>query len=376
MGLAAAAFDRGRRLVLRDQARRQIEQPFREHASALGELLRVSHHRDVVLHALVRPAARRGDKRELRKHEAELSEEAQHLAGNHLDIVLTADDDEARNLVTNEDAVRDRDLVLDAVHSLGHLEIERRCGSPANRRRDDDCIRPMHESVVDAVELILCVHLRDRAGPSAGLRRLRVVTLAGAELEIVEPNEPRLGAEVSRRLARKAEQMVGAREARGGHIHDRRRDAGEAQRPGRALGLACERMRLVRRLGTPRRRRDVYEHAAALAFHRENRPPLLLQSTPTDTGTPLDLPTVPRPSEGIAVETAFAERPTNVVANIRYRTELSVLERNRNGGGLHLATLQRRSGELLGTADVDPVFSISHGVPPTLVLLLKAPRAP
>src|SRR6266446_3132404 len=236
MGLAAAAFDRGRRLVLRDQARRQIEQPFREHASALGELLRVSHHRDVVLHVLVRPAARMGDKRELRKHEAELSEEAQHLAGNHLDIVLTADDDEARNLVTNEDAVRNRDLVLDAVHSLGHLEIERRCGSPANRRRDDDCIRPMHESVVDAVELILCVHLRDRAGPSAGLRRLRVVTLAGAELEIVEPNEPRLGAEVSRRLERKAEQMVGARETRVGHIHDRRRDAGEAQRPGRALG--------------------------------------------------------------------------------------------------------------------------------------------
>src|SRR5258708_25261016 len=102
MGLAAAALDRARRLVLRE-ARRQIEQPLREHARALGELLRVLHHRDVVLHVLVRPAARMRDKRELWKDEAELGEEAQHLAGNHLDVVLAADDDEARNLVANED---------------------------------------------------------------------------------------------------------------------------------------------------------------------------------------------------------------------------------------------------------------------------------
>src|SRR6476660_2644016 len=33
----------------------------------------------------------------------------------HLDVVLGADDDEARNLVANEDAVGNRDLVLDAV---------------------------------------------------------------------------------------------------------------------------------------------------------------------------------------------------------------------------------------------------------------------
>ena len=41
------------------------------------------------------------DKRELRKDEAELSEKAEHLAGNHLNVVLTANDDEARNLVAN-----------------------------------------------------------------------------------------------------------------------------------------------------------------------------------------------------------------------------------------------------------------------------------
>src|SRR6516165_10631186 len=124
MGLAAAALYRSQRLVLCEQACRKIEQPLREHACTVGELLRVSHHRDVVLHVLVRPAARMSDKRELRKDEAEFGEEAEHLAGNHLDVVLAADNDEACNLVANEDTVGNRDLVLDAVHPLGHLEIE------------------------------------------------------------------------------------------------------------------------------------------------------------------------------------------------------------------------------------------------------------
>src|SRR5215471_9468543 len=124
MRLATAALDRGRRLVLRDQARCKIEQPLREHARTVRELLRVLHYRDVVLHVLVGPAARMSDKRKLRKDEAELGEETEHLAGDHLDVVLAADDDEARNLVTDEDTVGNRDLVLDAVHPLGHLEIE------------------------------------------------------------------------------------------------------------------------------------------------------------------------------------------------------------------------------------------------------------
>src|SRR5215813_2869604 len=124
LGLAAATLDRSWRFVLCDQPPRKIEQPLREHACTVGELLRVSHHRDVVLHVLVRPAARMRDKRELWKDEAELGEEAKHLAGDHLDVVLAADDDEARNLVANEDTVGNRDLVLDAVHPLGHLEIE------------------------------------------------------------------------------------------------------------------------------------------------------------------------------------------------------------------------------------------------------------
>src|SRR5262249_17459730 len=65
IGLAAATLDRSWRFVLRDQVPRKIEQPLRKHACTVGELLRVSHHRDVVLHVLVRPAARMSNKREL-----------------------------------------------------------------------------------------------------------------------------------------------------------------------------------------------------------------------------------------------------------------------------------------------------------------------
>src|SRR5215831_18415259 len=311
------------------------------------------------------------DERELRKDEAELGEEAEHLARHHLDVVLTADDDEARNLVANEDTVGNRDLVLDAVHPLGHLEIERRRRAPANRRCHDDRVRPVHEGLIDAVELVARIHLRDRAGPGAGLRRLRIVTLAGAELEIVEPDEPRLDTEVNRRLERTVEQVVGAREARVGRVHDGRRDASETQRPRRTLGFARERMRLVWRLGTPRRRRDVDEHAAALDLDRERRHAILFESRLAHAGAAMELPTVPRTSDVIAVETAFAEWPTDVVADIRHRAELSILERDCNGDSSRLAALQRRPRELIGTADVDPVLSTNHGVPPMLVLVLK-----
>src|SRR5215510_8185648 len=229
----------------------------------------------------------------------------------------------------------------------------------------------MHEGIVDAVQLVACVHLRDRAGPGAGLRRLRIVTLAGAELEIVEPNEPRLGAEIDRRLERTIKQIVGAREARVGHVHYGRRDASETQRPRRTFGLARERMRLVRRFGPPRRRRDVDEHAAALDLDRECRHAILFESWFADAGAAIELPTVPRTSDVVAVETAFAERPTDVVADIRHRAEPSILERDRKGDSSRLATLQRRARELLGAADVDPVLSTYHGVPPMLAFVLK-----
>src|SRR6516165_7542238 len=88
-------------------------------------------------------------------------------------------------------------------------------------------------------------------------------------------------------------------------------------------------------------------------------------------GAAMELPTVPRTSDVIAVETAFAEWPTDVVADIRHRAELPISERDGNGGGCRLAALQRRPRKVLGAADVDPVLFIGHGVPPMLVLVVR-----
>src|SRR5262249_8807708 len=214
------------------------------------------------------------------------------------------------------------------------------------------------------LQLVASVHLRNRARPRAGPRRLRIITLAGAELEIVESNEPRVGAKIARGLDRMVEQIVGARETRVGHVHHGRRDASETKPPRRTFGLARKRMQLVRRFGAPRRRREVNEHAAVLDLHRECRHAILFDSGFADAGAAMELPTMPRTSDVIAVETPVAERPADVVADIRHRAELSILERDRDGDGLRLATLERSPRELLDAADVDPVFLTSHGVPP------------
>src|SRR5262249_1100764 len=145
----------------------------------------------------------------------------------------------------------------------------------------------------------------------------------------------------------------------------------EPQRSRRTFGLACERMRLVRRFGARRRRRDVDEHAAALDLDRECRHAILFETWFADAGAAIELPTVPRHSDVVALETPFAQRPADVITDIRHRAELSILERDRNRGGCRLAALQRRPRELLGAADVDPVFLTSHGVPPLLVLVVR-----
>src|SRR5215471_12780692 len=118
-------------------------------------------------------------------------------------------------------------------------------------------------------------------------------------------------------------------------------------------------------------RRDVDEYAAALDLDGERWHAILFKSRLAHAGEAMELPTVPRTSDVIAIEAAFAERPTDVVADIRHRAELSILERDRNGDSSRLTTLQRRPRELIGTADVDPVLSTNHGVPPMLAFVFK-----
>src|SRR6516164_9077965 len=133
-------------------------------------------------------------------------------------------------------------------------------------------------------------------------------------------------------------------------------------------------MRSVRCFDTPRRRRDVDEYAAAFDLHREGRHTILFESRLPDAGATMELPTVPRTNDVIAVETAVAERPTDVVADVRNCAKPSILERDRKSGGSSLAALQRDARDFLGTTDVDPALFINHGVLPISEFLFRARR--
>jgi hypothetical protein len=60
------------------------------------------------------------------------------------------------------------------------------------------------------VHLVLRIHLGDRARPGAGVRGLRVVTLAGAEVEIIQLDHSRFGAKLAGGFQCMIKQMVGA----------------------------------------------------------------------------------------------------------------------------------------------------------------------
>src|SRR5664279_5991872 len=105
-----------------------------EHGRTFGELGRVTYDFDIALHVFVRPASRMSDIRELWKYKSKFGEEAQHLSGNRLDIVLSADDNKSGDLVTYENLIADRYRVLYAIQTLSHFEIERGSRAPSNWR--------------------------------------------------------------------------------------------------------------------------------------------------------------------------------------------------------------------------------------------------
>ena len=73
-------------------------------------------------------------------------------------------------LLLQQVPVGDGLLVLDAVHALDHLVVEAARAAPADRRGDQDHVGPVHDALVDLVQLVVRVHLRDRARPGAGAR--------------------------------------------------------------------------------------------------------------------------------------------------------------------------------------------------------------
>ena len=125
MSLAAASRDPGRRCVYRYQTSRKLKASVDKSVSALAKFGASPNLRNIFLHVLGRPATTVSDKWKLRKGEAKLSKEHQHLADHRLDIVLPAYHDEAGDLVADQHAIMDRDLVLNAIQPFCHLEVER-----------------------------------------------------------------------------------------------------------------------------------------------------------------------------------------------------------------------------------------------------------
>ena len=76
------------------------------------------------------------------------------------------------------------------VHPLGHFEVERAGGAPANRRGHEHHVGPVHERLIHGFEFVLGVHLRERAGPGARRRGLGVVAFAVFELYLGKFDEP------------------------------------------------------------------------------------------------------------------------------------------------------------------------------------------
>ena len=167
MSLAAASRDPGRRRVYCYQASRKLKASVDKPVSALAKFGASPNLRNIVLHVLGRPATTVSDKRKLGKGEAKLSKEHQHLADHRLDIVLPAYHDEAGDLVADQHAIMDRDLVLNAIQPFCHLDVERTRTTPTDGRRDQHDISPEDQRLIDRVELIGGIHLRDRAGVQA-----------------------------------------------------------------------------------------------------------------------------------------------------------------------------------------------------------------
>jgi hypothetical protein len=291
------------RMLRHEEARRELRAALDHGLDPRAQLAARPQDGHVLLHVLRRPAPRVGDVGELGEEEPELGEEAQHLPGHRLHVVLPADHDEARHLVADEDAVPRGDLVLDAVHALGHAVVERARRAPADGRRHEHDVGPVHEGLVDAIELVARVHLRDRAGPGAGPRALRVVALAGPERELVEAEEARLGPErLSGVRDSVREQLLRPRIARVRPVHDCGRDRGHAEGAGLPPDGSRERVRLVRFLVTRRERPAVDEDAPALHLDGVGRDPVLLEPRLALARPVVEPPLVPGADDVVPVE--------------------------------------------------------------------------
>jgi hypothetical protein len=86
-------------------------------------------------------------------------------------------------------------------------------------------------------------------------------------------------------------------------------------------------VRFVRALRALAAGGKVDENAAVLDFHRVGRNAVPLETGLTDAAAAVKLPIMPGAYDIVAIKPALAKRPPDMVARIRNRAELPILER-------------------------------------------------
>src|SRR5579871_842707 len=155
--------------------------------------------------------------------------------------------------------------------------------------------------------------------------------------------------------------MIGAGKTRIARIHGRGRNADEAERPGRANGLARQGMRLVRQLVALGGVRHINKHATLLDLHRKRRNTILFESGFALAGNTVEFPIVPGTDDVIAIEAAFAERSADMIAGVGNRAEHAVLEGDREGSTFRFDRPARLLRKFGGGADIGPIWFSGHG---------------
>src|SRR5262245_3918955 len=123
--------------------------------------------------------------------------------------------------------------------------------------------------------------------------------------------------------------------------------------------------------GAPGRGGETHQEATGLDLHCIGGHRVLFEARLAFAGAAVEFPVVPGTDDVVPVEPAFAERPADVIAGVRDRPELPVLERHREVAVASLDMSQRYLRQFLGGTDVSPAL-FGHGLPPDYGTLIEA----
>ena len=196
VSLAAASRDLGRRCVCRYQASRKLDASVDEPVCAPAKFGAGPNLRNIVLHVLGRPTTTVGDKwGNCGKEKPSSPKTISIWPATAWTLSCPPITMKAATLLRISTRSWISDLVLStAIQPFCHLEVERTGTTPTDGCGDQHNIGPEDQHLIDRVELIGGIHLRDRAGPCASMGALRVVTFASAEAQIVETDQARFDA--------------------------------------------------------------------------------------------------------------------------------------------------------------------------------------